>query len=70
MGNRYKNDGNKCAIKWHNHAPHECPGRARIRCAVCGKALIKHKTMEFCTEGDGTPEHVLDELGMRRRRKL
>jgi len=37
---------------------------------VCGKALIKHKTMEFCTEGDGTPEHVLDELGMRRRRKL
>ena len=66
---RYKNDGNKCAIPWHNHHPRDCPGRARIKCAVCGVALIKHKTVDFCTDNDGRPKHVIDELGLRRRNR-
>jgi len=65
----YRNDGNKCTIPWHNHPPRDCPGRSRLKCAVCGKPLIKHKTFNYCTEGDGTSEYVLDELGMRRRNK-
>ena len=65
----YKNSGNKCTIPWHDHAPHECPGRARLKCAVCGKALIKHDGFEFCTEGDGEAGYVIDELGHRRRNK-
>ena len=66
----YRNLGNKCTIKWHNHAPHECPGRSRIKCAVCGQPLIKHKTFGYCTDGDETAEHIIDELGVRRRRRL
>jgi len=65
----YDGKGNKCTIKSHNHNPRDCPGRARIKCAQCGKSLVSHKTMDFCTDNDGTPEHVLDELGMRRRNK-
>ena len=68
MGKRYMNNGNKCSIKWHNHAPHECPGRARIKCAICGKALIKHDSINFCVTEEGTTNHGLDELGVRRRR--
>ena len=69
MTKRHKNDGTKCAIPWHNHAPHECPGRARIKCAICGKATIKHNSTDFCVVEEGATNHGLDELGMRRRRK-
>jgi len=64
---RYKNDGNKCAIKSHNHHPRDCPGRARIKCAVCGKSLLTHKTMEYCTDGDEATLHHINELGRRQR---
>ena len=70
MSKRYKNDGNKCSIPWHNHPPHECPGRARIKCAICGKALIKHDSKDFCTADEGPTNHGLDELGVRRRRRM
>ena len=65
----YKNDGTKCTIPSHNHNPRDCPGRARIKCAICGKSLISHKPYDYCRSGDGTSEYVLDELGMRRRNK-
>lgn len=64
-----KNKGNRCTIKTHDHAPHECPGSGKTKCAVCGKSLLKHKTMDFCTAGGGKPTVVLDELGLRRRMK-
>jgi len=66
---RYKNDGNKCAIPWHNHHPRDCPGRARIMCAVCGKSLISHKTIGFCEANEDKPVHVIDEVGKRRKMK-
>ena len=62
---RYKNDGNKCSIKWHRHKPHECPGRARIKCAVCGKSLLSHKTMDYCDKGEPATVHHLNKEGRR-----
>lgn len=69
MGKKGTNNGNQCAIPWHSHAPNQCPGRARLKCRVCGKSLLGHKLFELCERNEDTPAIVLDELGMRRRLK-
>ena len=44
----YKLNGNKCAIKGHNHRPDQCPGRKKIKCIRCGGYLIDHSIEQQC----------------------
>ena len=45
----YKLNGNKCAVKSHNHRPDQCPGRGKIRCIRCGKVLLGHPMEAQCS---------------------
>jgi len=61
----YSGVNNKCAIPHHNHVPRDCPGRARIMCAVCGKSLLSHETMDYCDRGEPATVHYLNKEGRR-----